>query len=164
MVRFYWRRDIQKKAKIMRKVKFPLSLDAVEMVTDELRQRMLPVNTAVKQIVHDRDDRAKVIKRNIAANRPNTEEPSEDSLRAAEKEKVEELIKANGGAQVGENLSGMYELYAMVTHKGASADSGHYIGWARKDRDSRVSVVKADKILSMDGGGEDSVAYILLYR
>lgn len=21
----------------------------------------------------------------------------------------------------------------MVTHKGASADSGHYIGWARKD-------------------------------
>lgn len=22
---------------------------------------------------------------------------------------------------------------AMVTHKGSSADSGHYIGWARKD-------------------------------
>lgn len=30
--------------------------------------------------------------------------------------------------------------------------------------DDKVSTVTADKITSMDGGGEDSVAYILLYR
>lgn len=67
----------------------------------------------------------------------------------------------------------------MVTHKGASAESGHYIGWTRKDDgeiaasgeeqwykfdDDKVSTVTADKILTLDGGGEDSVAYILLYR
>jgi ubiquitin carboxyl-terminal hydrolase 14 len=79
----------------------------------------------------------------------------------------------------------------MVTHKGPSAEAGHYIGWVRKDdgfvpsgeeewykfdgkpthdasvadsEDDKVSVVAADKIQAMDGGGEDSVAYILLYR
>lgn len=67
----------------------------------------------------------------------------------------------------------------MVTHKGASADSGHYIGWSRVDDgayvpvehqrwakfdDNNVTFTDANKILSMDGGGEDSVAYILLYR
>ena len=76
----------------------------------------------------------------------------------------------------------------IVTHKGASADGGHYIGWVKKDAidaattssskvdyddakedwykfdDDKVSVVNKDKILSLDGGGEDSTAYILLYR
>lgn len=77
----------------------------------------------------------------------------------------------------------------IVTHKGASADGGHYIGWVKKDAiefansngsstpnyddprdewykfdDDRVSIVKQDKIQSLDGGGEDSTAYILLYR
>lgn len=81
-------------------------------------------------------------------------------------------------------------IYAgIVTHKGASAEGGHYIGWARKDAidisvsnpkngmnyddprdewykfdDDKVSVVKQEKIQSLDGGGEDSTAYILLYR
>jgi hypothetical protein len=30
--------------------------------------------------------------------------------------------------------------------------------------DDKVSIVNKDKILALDGGGEDSVAYILLYR
>lgn len=28
---------------------------------------------------------------------------------------------------------GIYELEAVVTHKGRSADSGHYIGWVRQE-------------------------------
>jgi ubiquitin carboxyl-terminal hydrolase 14 len=76
---------------------------------------------------------------------------------------------------------------AIVTHKGASADGGHYIGWVRKSildpagaqddsapeadkeewykfDDDKVSVVTREKIATLDGGGEDSTAYILLYR
>jgi ubiquitin carboxyl-terminal hydrolase 14 len=30
--------------------------------------------------------------------------------------------------------------------------------------DDKVSVVPVSKIMSLDGGGEDSTAYILLYR
>ncbi|WWC67636.1 uncharacterized protein I206_101546 [Kwoniella pini CBS 10737] len=177
MVRFYWRRDIQKKAKIMRKVKFPLQLDTIDLATEEVRTQLQPVNSAVKQILKERDDRAKIIKRN-AGKATSDDATKEVDIRRDEREKIAELVKEKGIAD-DTNVSGMYELYAMVTHKGASADSGHYIGWTRKESDvpqasgeeewfkfddDKVSVVTADKILNMDGGGEDSVAYILLYR
>lgn len=42
MVRFYWRADVQKKAKIMRKVKFPLDLDVTELVNFLMR---LPIGS-----------------------------------------------------------------------------------------------------------------------
>jgi ubiquitin carboxyl-terminal hydrolase 14 len=28
-------------------------------------------------------------------------------------------------------FKGTYELYGVVTHKGRSADAGHYMGWVR---------------------------------
>jgi len=37
MVRFYWRADVQKKAKIMRKVKFPMELDVSELASPKRR-------------------------------------------------------------------------------------------------------------------------------
>ena len=30
------------------------------------------------------------------------------------------------------NFRGQYELFAIVTHKGRSANGGHYIGWTKK--------------------------------
>ena len=34
-----------------------------------------------------------------------------------------------GGGGLPDDFLGLYELHSMVTHKGRSADSGHYIGW-----------------------------------
>jgi ubiquitin carboxyl-terminal hydrolase 14 len=85
------------------------------------------------------------------------------------------------------HLTSDLNTIAIVTHKGASADGGHYIGWVRKatldpmgaqdenapegDKeewykfdDDKVSIVTREKIATLDGGGEDSTAYILLYR
>ncbi|KAL7423143.1 deubiquitinating enzyme [Cryptotrichosporon argae] len=126
-VRFYWRRDIQKKAKIMRNVKFPLQLDASDIVTDDLRTQLQAIGAAVPK------------------------NPQES----------------------GRSCEGP----CVVTHKGPLVDPGHYIGWVKRDEgyvpsseeewskfdDNKVSTVKAEKISSMDGGGEDSVAYILPY-
>ncbi|WVN90011.1 uncharacterized protein L203_105243 [Cryptococcus depauperatus CBS 7841] len=174
MVRFYWRRDIQKKAKIMRKVKYPLQLDLYDIATDELRSSIQPVNTATKQILKERDDRAKILKR-----KPREGAQEEEKKREEERKNIEQLIRESGAPEPKGYGSGVYELSAVVTHKGASADSGHYIGWARMNDDSlmpleeqkwakfddqKVSFVDANKITSMDGGGEDSVAYILVYR
>jgi ubiquitin carboxyl-terminal hydrolase 14 len=33
---------------------------------------------------------------------------------------------------------GNYQLIAVVTHKGKSANSGHYLGWAHKSGDDWV--------------------------
>jgi ubiquitin carboxyl-terminal hydrolase 14 len=82
MVRFAWRADIGKKAKIMvciiiqspshtnctscinqRKVKFPLELDALDLATEELKARMLLTSRRLKEIEKERAERRKVRKR-----------------------------------------------------------------------------------------------------
>jgi ubiquitin carboxyl-terminal hydrolase 14 len=67
---------------------------------------------------------------------------------------------------------------AIITHKGAAADAGHYIAfvarraltgeeevedWIKFD-DDKVSVFPTEKLATLDGGGEDSSAYVLLYK
>ncbi|SNX83511.1 related to ubiquitin-specific protease [Melanopsichium pennsylvanicum] len=263
-VRFYWRRDINKKSKIMRKVKFPFVLDATPFLTDELKEKTKETNLAIKKIEKDRDERAKIRKRakarkvaeqkaakeaertggdvamaDVAAGSETdpaaaqggkesgdaTEsgsgsasaqnlglvlnEQEELEQRQKERDSIESTIHADLAADVGCNASALYELVGVVTHKGAAADAGHYISWVRKDLDEqtealieanagenaggegkgkgkskegdrldkteadeewykfdddKVSVVGRDKIQALDGGGEDSVAYILLYR
>lgn len=47
-----------------------------------------------------------------------------------------EPLSADGFATIDPMLphgfTGSYELFAVVTHKGRSADSGHYMGWVRR--------------------------------
>ena len=45
MVRFYWKQDIQAKAKIMRAVTFPVQLDMYEFCTDELKKELDPARS-----------------------------------------------------------------------------------------------------------------------
>lgn len=117
MVRFYWRRDIQKKAKIMRKVKYPLQLDVTDIMTEELREKVLPINTAVKNILKVRDDRAKIAKRGLGKKKAADEdEKTEDQIRAEEHAEVEKLVKESGvEADVGSNPTAMYELCGEFT-------------------------------------------------
>ncbi|KAB5559809.1 hypothetical protein GE09DRAFT_1114499 [Coniochaeta sp. 2T2.1] len=232
-VRFFWRRDVQKKAKIMRKVTFPQELDAVEFCTPELKKALIPVRDKVREIRKDEEDieRArKKRKRNhtvqdadIAGSfgasdadkrrkqeqekkdgkKPATsdgdvqmgdagetyktdaefEAEKEASLLAAKKE-LHALIDPDLLKDDGANQSGLYELRGVVTHQGASADSGHYTAYVKKTapvdpktgkkgeedgnwwwfNDDKVSEVTPDKIDTLAGGGESHSALILLYK
>ncbi|KAH8917386.1 cysteine proteinase [Atractiella rhizophila] len=199
MVRFYWRREIRKKAKIMRKVKFPFDLDLLEMLADDLKAKVKPVNEKLRSIDRERQDRAntrkklmrrkddeareRAIHRNASDSNADAamevddilDGGDESELQKREKEELEKLVDASiREGDPGANYTGMYELWGIVTHKGASADGGHYVAWTRKSPsnpdewycfdDEKVSVVNKDKIASLDGGGEDHTAYILLYR
>jgi ubiquitin carboxyl-terminal hydrolase 14 len=62
-VRFFWRRDVQKKAKIMRKVTFPQELDAVEFCTSDLKKALIPVRDKVREIRKDEEDIERARKR-----------------------------------------------------------------------------------------------------
>lgn len=236
-VRFYWRRDINKKTKIMRKVKFPFVLDATPFLTDELKEKTRETNLAMKQIEKDRDERAKILKRvkarklaeekaaREAKNGGGGSEPDvamadvnttaattlststapesavndtssssttqnldlalspeqERAQRAKERDQIHSSIHPDLLADPGCNPSALYDLVGIVTHKGPAADAGHYISWVRtppqpdlqQDQDSqewlkfdddKVEQVTQAKIATLDGGGQDSVAYILLYR
>jgi len=37
-------------------------------------------------------------------------------------------------ADCGSNNSGYYELQAVLTHKGRSSSSGHYVAWVRSNK------------------------------
>ncbi|KAB5595074.1 Ubiquitin carboxyl-terminal hydrolase [Ceratobasidium theobromae] len=211
MVRFYWRRDINKKAKIMRKVKFPFEFDALELLTDELRAKLQPATRKLREIEGDRLERRRARRKlknsnTQAAGGPVAAEGAsgvnaepeamavdeqhpgdiEDEATAREREKaaMDEVIDPEIRADTGAAVHALFDLAAIVTHKGASADGGHYIGWVRKSAleeldesapegdkeewykfdDDKVTIVIREKISTLDGGGEDSTAYLLLYR
>lgn len=105
------------------------------------------------------------------------------SILAAKKELLT-LVNPKLAADEGANQTGLYELRGVITHQGASADSGHYTSFVkklgpkdpvtgkRKEEDGRwwwfnddkVSEVDSDKIETLSGGGQSHSALILLYR
>lgn len=77
------------------------------------------------------------------------------------------------GAGLRADFCGEYELMGVVTHKGRSADSGHYIGWVRqapesdywwKYDDDVVTEITTPEILNLKGGGDWHTAYLNFYR
>jgi ubiquitin carboxyl-terminal hydrolase 14 len=222
-VRFYWKRESQKKAKIMRKVTFPLELDVVEFCTPELRSVLVPVRDKVREVRKDETDIERTRKRRkkaheteaaAAASSSSTaqrNEPKKDDKKAgadgdtemtetfktdaeidaerdaallAAKKELHALLDPKLAAEVGSNQTGLYELRGVVTHQGASADSGHYTAYVKKSataeagdkgqaedddkwwwfNDDKVSEVSSDKIEALAGGGESHSALILLYQ
>ncbi|KAJ3778491.1 hypothetical protein FB446DRAFT_713739 [Lentinula raphanica] len=273
MVRFAWKADVQKKAKIMRKVKFPTTYDAVDLTSPELREKLLPASRRLQEIEKERAERRKVRKRTknvqaaATAGSSSTVVPQdsnaapgedvtmanadpgtvaggaledEEIYRAREKKELEALVHPDLRADVGASTTGLYELVAIITHKGAAADSGHYMAFVKKSvfhspppvlftgptaddagttnpgseptgaatadlnamdaddtngaptssaaatdkgkqpgidpyayeddedwykfDDDKVSVFPKEKLSTLDGGGEDSSAYVLLYK
>ncbi|KAF5376058.1 hypothetical protein D9615_007696 [Tricholomella constricta] len=250
MVRFAWRQDIQKKAKIMRKVKFPLEFDALDLATDDLKAKLLPASRKLKELEKERAERRKVRKRTKNAPPAATsaaasatvastdvemgdatgiatvdaptgeatlekgkqiagaELEDESVYRTKEREELEALISEDVKHDTGASVSGLYDLVAIITHKGAAADAGHYIGFVKKSvfhaskiasahptspadaagagisapsgstlieldeddedwykfDDEKVSIFPKEKLSTLDGGGEDSSAYVLVYK
>ncbi|KAJ2632828.1 deubiquitinating enzyme, partial [Coemansia sp. RSA 1694] len=180
--RFSWKASESVEAKIVKGVKFPLDLDVTEFCTAELQMQMRPARQRVREL----EDRA-AMARKLKAKRP--QEPS-SSASAEEKEIAEPLapfeLPESFKADVGCNPSGVYELVGVVTHIGRSANSGHYMGWVRKEKgvggpepktgaaetrnwwykfdDDEVSMVTDDDILKLCGGGDWHTAYVTLYR
>ncbi|KAL4924770.1 ubiquitin-specific protease UBP6 [Aspergillus undulatus] len=218
-VRFFWKRDAQKKAKIMRKVTFPAELDVVDFCTDELKKLLIPVRDKVRdiqkeeldverarkrqKIVHQREEEASGLepmqKKKAAEERKEEakkekeedtamtdvyktdaeyEEEKKASILAAKKE-LAELLDPKLAQDNGTNKTGLYELRGVITHQGASADSGHYTSYVKKQpsnskeerddkwwwfNDEKVTEVEGSKIETLAGGGESHSALILLYR
>jgi ubiquitin carboxyl-terminal hydrolase 14 len=228
-VRFDWRKDTNKKAKIMRKVTFPDELDAIEFCTDELKKQLIPIRDKIRDVRKEEVDVERARKRqkrmkageendtgpNISSKEPlqkkkeaekkkeDAKKPAEDtemaeveyktdaqieaeraeSILAAKKE-VLALVDPKLAADKGANQTGLYELRGVITHQGASADSGHYTSFVKKQgpkdpvtgkrgeedgkwwwfNDEKVSEVDAERIQTLSGGGECSYpTHILSY-
>lgn len=67
--------------------------------------------------------------------------------------------------------AGNYQLIAVLTHQGRSAEEGHYMGWTHYSGDTwicydddKVSEKKLSQILELRGGGDWHMSYYLIYR
>ncbi|KAF2446944.1 ubiquitin carboxyl-terminal hydrolase 14 [Karstenula rhodostoma CBS 690.94] len=111
------------------------------------------------------------------------EEERAASILKAKKELLA-LVDSKMAADEGANQTGLYELRGIITHQGASADSGHYTSFVKKQgtkdpvtgkrkeedgkwwwfNDDKVSEVDSERIQTLSGGGQSHSALILLYR
>lgn len=69
---------------------------------------------------------------------------------------------------IGSNNSGFYTLQAVLTHRGRSSSSGHYVAWVRwnspesnerswlKCDDDVITPVSDEEVLKLSGGGENT--------
>ena len=79
--------------------------------------------------------------------------------------------KGAAGAECGDNKTGRYELFAIITHQGRTAEGGHYVGWVKKSSkkwlvfdDETVAEIDAERIKELYGGGDWHTAYMCFYR
>ncbi|KAJ2714901.1 deubiquitinating enzyme [Coemansia spiralis] len=178
--RFFWKTSESVEAKIVKSVQFPLDLDLAEFCTPELQEKMRPTRTFLREA----EDR-RAAERKLAKAGKEPEAPPADAPPAVAPAPAE--IHPDLQADVGCNPTGIYELVGVVTHIGRTANSGHYMGWVRKEKgvggpdpkgkgipdtqhwwyrfdDDKVSMVTDDDILRLCGGGDWHTAYVTLYR
>ncbi|KAK4716579.1 hypothetical protein R3W88_014917 [Solanum pinnatisectum] len=68
-------------------------------------------------------------------------------------------------------LTGIYDFVAVLTHKGRSANSGHYVVWVKQENgkwvqfdDDNPIPQREEDITKLSGGGDWHMAYICMYK
>jgi len=126
-----------------------MNLDVFELCSDQLQNKLLPMRAKFKAA----DD--KVVEEAAKKGQPELKKPA---------------VKKHDfwfPEDMGSNNSGFYELQAVLTHKGRSSNSGHYLGWVRgkkanewfKCDDEEVTQVTEEEVLKLSGGGELSCLF-----
>ncbi|OAF69556.1 hypothetical protein A3Q56_02661 [Intoshia linei] len=166
MMRFYFKENANKKsvnAKILKDVKFSMNLDIYDMCTSDLQKKFDKRREI--NLENDREfDMAKKLKRG-------KEKTNMDGTVSRQKLDQSSLFQSHWiEGDCGSNDSGMYELIAVLTHKGRTSNSGHYVGWVTfyegswvKLDDDSVTAIHYEDILKLSGGGDWHCAYSLIY-
>ncbi|KEP63598.1 UNVERIFIED_CONTAM: ubiquitin carboxyl-terminal hydrolase [Hammondia hammondi] len=135
-MRFEWKRagGQAEKAKVCRSVKFGATLDLYLHCTDELKES-LRIGRAVVALRRERETGGHSSDSKTEETNTKTEQTCPD---AAMTEKNEDSnVSSTGGTRV--YRTGFFQLLGIVTHQGRHADTGHYVGWTKKDqREPRV--------------------------
>lgn len=164
--RFYWKAtpDSQDhagvKCKVMKPVGFQAVLDTYEFCSEEVKKVLKVARDKAAQEEEDR------VAKKLRGEEVEGEDKKEDGGDAKMdegsegKEEMDEELKAAlamsvepeeeqqqlspAGPGLPANFQGLYEIFAVVTHKGRDADGGHYMGWVRADNSSGASSKEDD--------------------
>jgi ubiquitin carboxyl-terminal hydrolase 14 len=147
-MRFDWRRDTNKKAKIMRKVSFPQELDVVEFCGEELKEILVPRRNKYRDARSLQVDAERAKKRQKRDKEDNPFEPKKDEketkkdqdkkdqgkkkagdgdvdMEDPESFKTDEEIEAERQAEI---LAVKKELLALVDEQETNDDSVNHVG------------------------------------
>ena len=171
MVRFFYKQEVQQKAKILRPVAFPLILDVYDLCGEQLRKDLEGPRDKKRKLD---DDEAGLAKEKAKSSENKAEDTPTivegDGVKASADEKVEDTVMEDSSRGT-ESLTGHYELIAVLTHKGRSADSGHYVSWVKNDKgnwvefdDETPTPRNQEDIQNLKGGGDWHMAYMCLYK
>lgn len=166
---------------------YPRVLDLYPFCSASLKEK-LDRGREVEQKQREAEDAARLEgKKKLAEESDKMVSGEQQAINDEEKERKRLVGKAAKQAQLEEEAkrhdeilyrphgqgmdTGNYELVAVVTHKGRSADGGHYVGWVHQAGDNWlcfdddiVTSVKTDEILALRGGGDWHTAYLCIYR
>eukprot|EP00252_Welwitschia_mirabilis_P002521 TRINITY_DN12487_c0_g1_i1.p1 TRINITY_DN12487_c0_g1~~TRINITY_DN12487_c0_g1_i1.p1 ORF type:complete len:485 (+),score=105.98 TRINITY_DN12487_c0_g1_i1:247-1701(+) len=169
-VRFFWKRESNQKAKILRKVDYPLELDVLEFCSAELCEKL----KEPRQVLRNKENEKLGINR--GANQTDLKGKNVETSKSEELSEKNSVSDGNpNGAgedsSTQECLTGLYDLVAVLTHKGRSADSGHYVAWVKQENgkwiefdDENPIPQREEDITKLSGGGDWHMAYICLYK
>ena len=128
MVRFEFKQKDAINAKILKDIKFPMMLDTFDLCSPELQNKLIPMRNNFKEYEDAIVDTATKGKlgREAALKKAHEENESKD---------MEPYWFED---DLGSNNSGYYELQAVLTHKGRSSNSGHYVAWVKYKGDTWI--------------------------
>ncbi|KAE9616185.1 putative ubiquitinyl hydrolase 1 [Lupinus albus] len=166
-VRFFWKRESNQKAKILRKVGYPLVLDVYDFCSENLRKKL----ESPRQILRNEEGKKfglKVSEKSSVDKESDAQMPdAEGSSSGGGEPSVVPMEEGEKKTQ----MTGIYDLVAVLTHKGRSADSGHYVGWVKQENgkwieydDDNPKPRVEDDITKLSGGGDWHMAYIIMYK
>jgi ubiquitin carboxyl-terminal hydrolase 14 len=195
--RFYWKAtpDSQDhpngvKCKVMKPVAFSSTMDVYEFCSVAVQKVLKVHRDAAIKAEEERlfaKDKAKEAADGDAEMKEATEEdPDLQAALALSMQTEEVVVEAQPpvGPGLPQDFQGLYELFAVVTHKGRDADGGHYMSWVKADTapgekiadtdetnddwyvfdDDEVSPCKTEDVLKLKGGGDWHMSYLNFYR
>jgi len=167
-VRFFWKSnsDGGNKAKILKPVEFPMVLDLYDLCAEDLKATL----KEHRNILTEREDLRLQNRHGVKGKEKEGEKKAEEEEGAMD---IEKSLPPLWEQKPLQNETGLYELYAVLTHKGRDADSGHYVAWTKQSEDNWLQydddVVRHYKDndikqLVGKGGADWHIAYLCFYR
>ncbi|KAL3632908.1 deubiquitinating enzyme [Castilleja foliolosa] len=149
-----------------RNVEYPLELDVYDLCSDDLQQK-LRVSRRILTVGEENKLDLKANEKGSTSTHTDVkitdaEGPSSGSKDSSKSTPEEEEDK---------HPTGVYNLVAVLTHKGRSADSGHYVAWVKKENgkwiqfdDDNLIPQQEEDIPTLSGGRDWHTAYICMYK
>lgn len=169
------------KCKVMKPVTFQSTLDIYDFCTDDVKsvlkvsrdKAMAEEEERVAKRLKSLEDAEKEADADGDAKMTDNDAPSamaKDEVGLEEKEALAAAVAMSMGVENGTPTSplkpvgpglppefqGLYELFAVVTHKGRNADGGHYMSWVKSDN----KMEKKNGEEKGDGDDDDACWYV----